>query len=73
VHIHPPSDGSLHVALPPAMVEAVMDCGWAEIHPVALRGMIPMNIVMVFGPRDEEEIDVVMNLVETSRQRAIPE
>ncbi len=72
VHIHPPSDGSLHVALPPAMVEAVMDCGWAEIHPVALRGMIPMNIVMVFGPRDEEEIDVVMNLVETSRQRAIP-
>jgi hypothetical protein len=43
--------------------------GWAEIHPVA-RGVIPMNILMVFAPRDDEEI---LKLVETSRTRAIPE
>lgn len=73
VHVHPPTDGSLHVALPPLVVAEVMDNGWAEVHPVALRGMIPMNVVMVFGPRDEGEIDVVMKLVEASRLRAIPD
>ncbi len=71
-HVHPPSDGSLHVALPPPIVEEVMDNGWAELHPVALRGFIPMNILMVFGPRDDEELEVVMKLVEASRVRAIP-
>lgn len=71
-HVHPPTDGSLHVAVPPEMVEEVMDNGWAEIHPVALRGFIPMNILMVFGPRDEGELDVVMKIVEASRTRAIP-
>jgi len=71
-HVHPPDDGSLHLSLPPAIVESVMDSGWAELHPVALRGLIPMNIVMVFAPRDDAEVDVVMTLVEASRVRAIP-
>jgi phospholipase/carboxylesterase len=71
-HVHPPSDASLHLSLPPEMVEEVMDNGWAELHPVALRGLIPMNIVMVYAPRDDQELDVVMKLVEASRARAIP-
>lgn len=71
-HLHPSSDGSLHVALPPELVEEVLDCGWAETHPVARRGLIPTNVVMIFGPRDDEELDVVMKLVEASRLRAVP-
>lgn len=71
-HVHPVSDGSLHVAVPPSVVSEVLDNGWAEIHPVALRGMIPMNIMMLFGPRDAQELDVIMKIVEGSRLRAIP-
>jgi hypothetical protein len=70
-HLHPASDGSLHVALPPELVAEAIDRGWAEIHPVAMRGLIPKNVVMIYGPRDAEELEVVMRLVEASRARAV--
>jgi hypothetical protein len=31
-HLHPPSDGSLHMTLPPEIVDAVCANGWAERH-----------------------------------------
>lgn len=34
-HIHPPSDGSLHMTLPPEIVPQVIENGWAELHPLA--------------------------------------
>lgn len=69
-HLHPPSDGSLHAALPPALAEAAIEAGWAEPHPLALRGLIPKSIVMLYGPRDEGELDIVGRLVEASRDCA---
>ena len=71
-HIHPVRDGSLHIAMPPDLVEEAMESGWAEVHPVALRGMIPMNMLMVYGPRTDDELETVMKLVEASRARAAP-
>lgn len=65
-HLHPPTDGSLHMTLPPAMVDAVIANGWAEIHPLAGMYGLPGNIVMVYGPRDEEELAVVADLVRAS-------
>jgi phospholipase/carboxylesterase len=65
-HIHPPRDGSLHMTLPPAIVEAVIGNGWAELHPLAGRHGLPGNIVLVYGPRDEEELAVVGDLVRAS-------
>ena len=37
---------------------------------MALRGFIPKNIVMVYGPRDQEELEVVGRLIEASRDYA---
>jgi hypothetical protein len=37
--------------------------GWAEQHPVACMGYIPQNVVMIYAPRDTEEIEVVVGLV----------
>jgi phospholipase/carboxylesterase len=65
-HLHPPSDGSLHMALPPAIVEQVIENGWAEYHPLAGRDGLPGNIVMVYGPRDESELEIVVGLVRAS-------
>ena len=62
-HLHPARDGSLHMALPPAIVDRVIDNGWAERHPLAGKHGLPSNIVMVYGPRDEEELAVVAALV----------
>lgn len=65
-HLHPPSDGSLHMALPPALVDSVIANGWAELHPLAGKHGLPGNIVMVYGPRDEAELSVVQDLVRAS-------
>jgi phospholipase/carboxylesterase len=62
-HLHPPPEGSLHVALPPSLASEAIARGWAEIHPVARLGLIPGNVVMVYAPRDDAEVGVVLGLV----------
>jgi phospholipase/carboxylesterase len=69
-HLHPPSDGSLHMSLPPGIVQSVVDNGWAEYHPLAGKHGLPSNIVMVYGPRDEVELEVVLALVRASHSGA---
>src|SRR5919205_1320788 len=69
-HIHPMPDGSLHAALPPEVAPEAIDKGWAEQHPVARMGYIPQNVVMIYAPRDAEEIEVVAGLVEEAYRYA---
>ncbi len=69
-HIHPMPDGSLHAALPPGVVAEAIEKGWAEQHPVARMGYIPENVVMIYAPRDEEEIETVTGLVVESYRHA---
>jgi hypothetical protein len=65
-HLHPARDGSLHMALPPDIVDRVIANGWAERHPLAGKHGLPGNIVMVYGPRDEGELAIVAGLVRAS-------
>lgn len=68
-HLHPEYDGSLHLALPPALAADAITKGWAVAHPLAgirlARGM-----VMVYGPRDGAELDIVVGIVEASHAYA---
>jgi hypothetical protein len=65
-HLHPAPDHSLHAMLPPATVSEAVAAGWAEPHPVALRGLIPPTAVMLYAPRDDAEVDVIEGLVRAS-------
>jgi hypothetical protein len=65
-HLHPDPDHSLHAMLPLDTVEDAIGAGWAESHPVALRGLIPRTAVMLYAPRDESELDVIETLVRVS-------
>lgn len=69
-HLHPSPDWSLHAALPPALAEEAVARGWAEVHPVARRGFLPSNVVMIYAPRDEAEIEVVTGLVRAAHAYA---
>lgn len=62
-HLHPAHDGSLHVALPPEVYQAVQARGWGEPHPVS-------GTMMVFGPRDGAEVETVLRIVEASYRYA---
>ena len=39
---------------------------------MAVRGIIPMNVVMVYGPRDRDELEVVKRLISVSHAFAHP-
>lgn len=65
-HLHPPYDGSLHAMLPTPLAALAIERGWAELHPVVWKGWLPPNAVMIYGPRDAEELEVVWQLVQAS-------
>ena len=62
-HVHPPYDGSMHMMLPEDLVAEVLDRGWGESHPLVPQGQAPQTLVMIFGPRDKEELNVIMGLI----------
>ena len=64
-HLHPAHDGSLHLALPPALAADVLTKRWGVAHPLAGLRATP-GLVMVFGPRDDAELEVVAAIVATS-------
>jgi Family of unknown function (DUF5519) len=68
-HFHP-WDGSLHIVLDPGLAEAAVAAGWAEVHPVAKAGRAPANRVMLYGPRDEDEVEVLFGLIAAAVRRA---
>jgi hypothetical protein len=71
-HLHPAPDHSLHAMLPSDTATEAVATGWAEPHPVALRGLIPPTTVMLYAPRDEAELDVIESLVRASHAFARP-
>ncbi|MGZ8647544.1 MAG: luciferase domain-containing protein [Solirubrobacteraceae bacterium] len=71
-HLHPAPDRSLHAMLPTETAASAVAAGWAEPHPVALRGLIPPTAVMLYAPRTEPELDVVFELVRASHAFARP-
>jgi hypothetical protein len=69
-HLHPAPDHSAHAMLPREVVREAVDAGWAEPHPVARMGLIPETAVMLYAPRDDDELAVSEMLLRASRQFA---
>jgi len=57
----------MHVTLHPADAKLVIEKGWAQRHPLARGGwlsrFVPEGFMMVYAPRNEEEVEVVMRIV----------
>ena len=62
-HIHPSEDGSLHMTLPTEVAEAAYAAGWGEPHPIS-------GTPLIFGPRDESELEIVWGLLRSSYEYA---
>ena len=63
-HLHP--DGSLHASLEPMMAELAINAGWAVLHPWSQERDGWEGFVLIFTPTNEEELDVVVRLIESS-------
>lgn len=69
-HLHPPRDGSLHLVLPEAAARQVIELGWGEFHPLVDQGIMPPTNLMVYGPRDADELESVWRIVQASHANA---
>lgn len=69
-HFHPGPDWSLHLALPDATADLVIERGWAELHLIARTEHLPGSVVMVYAPRDPGEAEVVLRLLQASLEFA---
>lgn len=69
-HQHPAPDGSLHLALPDALAYDALAKGWAVAHPLAGVRLSP-GMVLVPGPRDADELEIVAGIVAASLRYAV--
>ena len=68
-HLHPAYDGSMHLVLPPELAADVSAKGWGRPHMWAGTRLSP-GFMLVHGPRDDVELDIVTGIVETSHAYA---
>lgn len=61
-HMHPAADGSLHVVLSDAQAYDALAKGWGVAHPLAGVRLSP-GMVLIYGPRDPTEVEVVAGIV----------
>lgn len=67
-HIH--EDGGMHVALSANDAWEVLAKGWGEVHPAARWGV---NAVLVWAPRDAEELEIVKTIMTAGYRYGIGE
>jgi len=64
-HLHAVPDSSLHMVLPEPLATEAVESGWGEPHPQAGTA-VPATTLLIYAPRDPEEIDVVLGLLHRS-------
>jgi len=71
-HIHPkPDNGSMHVMLPQTDAYEVTSKGWGEDHYLVTQGHWPPGLIMVFSPRNTDDLEIVKSIVSRSYEYAI--
>lgn len=65
-HIHGASDGSAHVGLSEADAATAIKAGWAERHLLAGKNGLVAGLVMIYAPRNDEEINVVLEILQAA-------
>ncbi|MEQ8360093.1 phospholipase [Ekhidna sp.] len=70
-HFHPYPDYSMHLSLPENDVKEVIYKGWGEMHPVVYKGWLPPNFIMLYAPRNNEELEVAKIILTQSYNFAL--
>jgi hypothetical protein len=68
-HLHP--DGSLHLALPRDLGDEVVVQGWGEVHIDTGVWRSSPIFMMIYAPRNEEELEVVWRIFMISYEFAL--
>lgn len=63
-HVH--SEGTLHLTAPAPLRSLLIEKGWAEPHIMAKAGLIQETLLLVYAPRNDSELRVVLWIVKKS-------
>lgn len=69
-HGHAQGDHSLHLTLPLELVDQLEAAGWSEPHFLVLTGQLPRTHVMLYAPRDDDEVALALVIVQASYEFA---
>jgi len=61
-HLHSLPEGTIHLALPLAVLDWAAASGWVQRHPLAVAGILT-TLVMVYAPRTAAELETVVGLI----------
>ena len=66
-HLHQPMEGSMHMLLPTRFAAVALGKGWGVIHPLSpdISGE-NSEYLMIFGPRDEGELETIWIIAQIS-------
>jgi hypothetical protein len=65
-HVHHPQ-GSLHVHCSPADARIVIERGWGELHPLAVRGIgLPRTYLLLYAPRTPADLESIGRIVDAA-------
>jgi hypothetical protein len=65
-HIHRHGSHSLHAVLPKEIGKIIEEMKWGENHPLSIATKIPATNYMLYGSRNEAELDVQKTILEIS-------
>ncbi|KZT28977.1 hypothetical protein NEOLEDRAFT_1107583 [Neolentinus lepideus HHB14362 ss-1] len=65
-HVHADVDYSMHLMLAPGDCKLVIEHGWGERHPLGGTQFVPAQLLLLYAPRDEEELAVVQRITKAS-------
>jgi hypothetical protein len=70
-HQHRAADGSMHILLPLEASSVALEKGWGVIHPISdtISGE-NSEYLMIFGPRDEDELETIWIIAQISYYHA---
>ncbi|MFD0365261.1 luciferase family protein [Nocardia sp. GCM10030253] len=67
-HIH--RTGFMHLTVPRPIIAPLIGAGWVEPHPITLRPQWPDTIVMLYAPRDVDELALATAVLDASWRQA---
>ncbi|MFJ8086512.1 luciferase family protein [Streptomyces sp. NPDC096205] len=68
-HLH--RAGFPHLTVPVTALPLLTELRWTEPHPISRRAGVPDSIVMLYAPRDEDELEVAATVLRASYEQAV--
>jgi hypothetical protein len=63
-------EANIHLTLPGDIRSCAVEMGWAEPHPAVRIGVMPEALVMIYAPRNQNELAIVLDLISSSYEFA---